>query len=1020
MNKQKLEKILIIALCFILLAGVGVLAFLLVQKFNSMETIAKEEHKYQADYTGVSAYEHDADIHIDGVLDETVWENKKWYTDAMLDDVDGELPTLAVTGFCTEYGIYLASTVDDENLLNDNQMSIKKNSYWDFYVTADNVGEEQSADALYTTRFVIDMLGYVLSENPFVETAVVVDGELNSAETKGATLEMFIPWSTVEGIDTEKGIPTEFRLLPNYSFFVDGEDVSTLIGGGIGTYLTWDYYRFNQDGYMTADREGAIVGDAKSGYAKTGNWDVSKEEEGIVRASHGTKAHYIYFTEEYGSNYIVETTIVPIQTLNKDPWPKAGIHFLNKDNKYHTVFLDMRESELVKSVNGTKNFGKYMLVTLDNYESSWNQVSLSKHNSDNVNASKREGVKLTVIKYGSKFFYFVDGKFVTSEEKEFMDGDVFPGFHSLSADVIYKNYSCKKIDKEEVQSILNKQKVYFIDAEATNTGGTVKTSIVSAKPGDDCEVTITSRSGYEVSSILVNGKEKIQDARKNAKDGIYTISNINRNYDIQVTFTKNGKYDITGILQNVPANSAAQVVVTGVTNKIFRCETDIVKNNKFKVSVPEGKYQVAVVVEGYTELKQQVTINKDKEIKFNFKVSEFLDTVEVNNKTVNSNKKNWNLSNEVYGKISTSYELDGNDKPLYFNTSAQNFALETTIKYTTDFKSGIEYQPDGIAGFHFSDGTNTAWIAVNKTGVVVTNWKRYSNLVNYSVLTYPEKRPVKFAIAKLDNDVYIYMDDRLVSKIKWSDIAPKISADSKVAIGFWMSTKKPVDIEFSDYKVHIGYTAANDYVKSHVTKDVIISGNPDFAKELNINGKVITSVTDKWNVTDVSKGIITATEAAKMQPLYFAKHGSTVAIETTIEYTTDFKDGVEYQPDLMGGFIFTDGTNTGYIMARQKGLVYTGYTTVNDLIDHAVLMSKDKVSVKFAVVLKDNYIYAFINDEYVFKTKVSSVVPNVADNADLAFGLSMIAAKKADIKFSNIRIFTYGPTVDTYLENRKN
>mgnify|MGYP000908393844 CR=1 FL=1 len=130
--------------------------------------------------------------------------------------------------------------------------------------------------------------------------------------------------------------------------------------------------------------------------------------------------------------------------------------------------------------------------------------------------------------------------------------------------------------------------------------------------------------------------------------------------------------------------------------------------------------------------------------------------------------------------------------PLCFAKVGRDFVVEATISYTTDFKDGGSYQTDLMGGFAFSDGNNTNWIVAKTTGYVSTGWKYSTGLIDYEILTYPKKRPVKFAVAKRGEDLYIYFDNVFAKKVKWSEVAPDISANSEVAIGLIMIADKPI------------------------------------------------------------------------------------------------------------------------------------------------------------------------------------------------------------------------------------
>lgn len=1020
MDKKKKHKIILGAILgILLLTAVIVLAIVFA---STKEVIADAENKYSPDYNSFCTYEQNPNITIDGVLDETEWEGKTWFKNTYLANTTGTMPVLTVTGFPTEQGVYIASIVYDTNLVNNGQKAPATNSTWELYVTACDTDETAINDKIYQKHFEVDMRGDIYGEIKNVDRAIVVDGELNNAPTTSATLEMFVPWAVLE-VDTSKGIPKTFGMITSYRAVLEGNS-STSQMAPVNSSISKikDYYYFDLNGYTNGDREGSILGDNKFGYSKTANWDISKEADGIVQSSVGTEHHKIFFSEEYGSNFIVEATIIPVGDT-ENSYPKVGAFFGGTDGGYHTVFLDYGGKDgLVDGKNGTKNFADYSLVTLNNVDSSWSQKTISGYDKTRVSAaSAKEGVKFTVIKLGGKFYYFADGKFLTSQELKFMDKDVVPGFYSLGANAIIKDYSCEEITANDVAEYLNSKGVYTVAANVKGAGGTAKTSTIAVKKGGNYDVTITTKTGYEVKSILVNGVDKLSDAKKNAVEGVYTISGVKANQDINITFDKVSGYKLSGTITNGKGGIDAKLVITGVNNKVLRYEIEAGGKKGYSADLPTGTYQVYVEADGYKSAVSTIKLNKDTTKNFALTTSGFPEKVEVNGKTLNSSLGKWDLSNEYLGKVATSYAKGGKISPLYFPNTGSDFVLEATISYTTSFQGGIDYQSDLMGGFVFNDGTNSAWIMARGTGVVYTGWKYVNNLIDYNSLSYPDAKSVQFAIAKVGDQVNLYFNGELATVMDWAKIAPKINSKSKVALGLYMVADKTADIEFGNYSVKTGTAAATSYINSHELKDKTLAANPLFSEVLTVNGTKIKSLLSRWDLTNVGNNVVSGSYAmgSKTKPLYFTAHGNTALMTTTIEYTTEFKVGETYQPDLMGGFTFSDGKNTGFIVACKKGITYTGWKQEQGLIDEAVLTYPEKRSVEMTIALRNGYMYVFMDGEYVAKKNVSKIVAGATASTDLAIGLYMVADRTADIRFSNTSITTDVSSVDTYISEHR-
>ncbi len=1023
MDKKKKIIIIVSSVLAALAVVAGVIALVWV---FSQEHIVKAEYEYEEEYHSFCTYPHDENIAIDGALDEACWQNKNWFTNTFLSNTGGNLPVLDMTSYIDHYGIYIAAVAEDTNIISDGQRNKTLNSNFELYITVENVGEELPSDYVNTIVFNIDMNGDLGSRITNVDRAVVVDGEINSGQTKSATLEMFIPWESLN-IDKTKGIPDKFYCCPSYLASLAGSTLTSVMKPVWFPYqYSKDSYIFNADGYTLVDREGAVVGDSKFGHAKTANWDISQEADGIIRSSIGSENHKIFFTEEYGKNFIVETTMIPVKDLNNDA-PKAGIFFQMPTGMYNSVFLDMREDYLTAGKNGTKNFKTLRVAALD-YEDAWNMEYCDDEMYENPKASSKEGTKLTVIKYGPQYWVFIDDKFVTTLDYYFMDAEVIPGLYSLGGDVIYKDYSCKAIDAQDLEEYVHEKGLYFVKAQIGSAGGEVSTSEFSVAKGGSYDIEIISNTGYEVSSVLINGVEKINDVKKNGTGGTYTVSNVKADQEIKVSFQKCEGSKFTGQVKAGENYIGATVEVRGITNKALLYKVNAAGEKGFSVMLPNGKYEVTCVAEGYQKAVKTITIKGEASAVYEVIPSEFAESIELNEKTVKSSMSVWDTEDEHLKKVSTSYSAGGKTKPLYFNKTAKDFVVETTIDYTTQFKGGVDYQPDLMGGFAFNDGTNNGYIMVRQSGLVYTDWKKLDGLLDYKALAYPDKVTANFAIAKKGDTVYAYLEDRLVATIAWSDIVPNVKADTEVAIGLYMLADKTADIQFSNYNLQTGTGSASSYIANMAKKATIstpLNGSAMFADRVAVKGGQLVSCPEYWNLSDMANGNIMGSHAlgTKAKPLYFNAHGSSILVQANIAYTTVFEQGKEYQWDLFGGFMLSDGKHQGWVTANQTGITFTDWIKDKELVDENVLVADAKSpnpkSVKMTMAVIDEYVYVYFDDTLIWKQRLEVVVPNVEKNADLAVALYMLTDKPADIKFSNISITTDKGAVVNYMNTHK-
>lgn len=1018
------KKVIIIAVAAVLVLGIaaGILIPLLLRDkqpadnsfFGSVDDAGGLQ---DMDYDSFTMFEGDPSMKIDGELDEPQWQGKAYFRNTYLSNTSGALPTLRFTAFPTEWGVYIGSEVTDTNIVNDGQRSGKTNTMWVMYIGAFDVDETPSQNQLYSIYTRVDMRADLYGKNPNIDRAVKVEGEINSGATTGATLEMFVPWQVL-GVDPSKGIPKEVFIRPTYSARLPGEDTMTEMLFTLNSIRSLlDYVRFDEDGYTQADREGAVLGDNKFGYAKSPNWDVSREAEGVVESSIGEEYHRIYFSREYGDNFLVEATLVPVGSLNNNG-PMAGILFENAMGKYHTVFLILGgRNGLVPGKNGTKNFPNYRLDTLNNSTGGWHQVAVSGYDTSRVvPATAKEGTTLTVLKSGENFYYFIDGIYMASERQTFLDGDVFPGFYSLGCDVIYKDYSCKTLDDAGIRSYLKSKGVYTVDVETSGSGGTVVPSKIALRPGENYDLKFTVQTGTQITGLTVNGRSVLADAKANAKSGVYTVRGVTSDQKVKVTFSSVSGATLSGSVTASGKGVPAKVILEGVSDKLLRYEVDTDGSGGYSLALPRGSYNMVVSATGYKGVRSSVTVSGNTKKNFALTPSDFPQSVRAAFGTVNSSLSAWDLTDESSGRVRTSHPA-GKAAPLYFSSTAADFVVETTVAYVTEFEPNVQYQPDVLAGFQFSDGKNTGWVVADRTGYGWTGWKFNQGIVD-ARLTTPDPKPVTFALCKIGNDVCVYIDGNLVGQHVFNDLCPGVGG-GRLAVGLYFYADYASDAEYSGYYMKTGSAAAKAYIDAHKPHTVPNASNPLFADNVLVNGKMLNSSLSSWDLSALPSNVASTSYALKGKnaPLYFNGTGNAALLSARIEYTTAFTGAEsQYQPDLMGGFILNTGDANGWVWACSHGLCYTGWKYKQDIFpNYNVLHYPDKKAVTLTLALRNGVINVYFNGALGATFSVSNIVAGANSSTQFAFALTMLADKTADVRFSEISASFDPSTVDGFI-----
>ena len=1019
MKKRQLA--ILIAIAAVLAASSIILCVFLLTR----ENIARAENQYEEDYSSYSIHKCDDFMNIDGVLDEEQWQDMEWLhnTGFGMDDP----VSYDVTAFPTSKGAYVAFKVEDSNIVYNGEKNMSNNT--NFYLRVAGYQDETMFGSLnhYRKGSRINVGCYA---SPFTDfdRAIVVDGEVNSGKTKGAVLETFFSWESL-GIDTSKGIPTQVGVLPIYLAMLPGQESLTLIDstGVESTYNSGYAFMFDESGYLGTDKDGAVVGCAVNGHTRTPGWDLSKEQEGIVEAYTPSDKEFLYFKNMYAKNMIVETTLIPTSNcLEHAKTTRAGIAFVNSGGVYGSVCAVMREDKECSYDTGV--FSEVCLFTSVPSSETINTI----HDETRYkNTNTQPGVKLTVIKYGDTYISFMDGNFMGVQVMQSCAGEVYPALYSCATGAIFKDYSCKEITEADMLKYLNDHNVYQVKTQLASGGGRVEASQNYVAKGSSVDVSIVTNKGYVLESVKINDKEKMSSLKKSAEDGTFTLDDISRNYDVNVKFAKHtGTNSKLTVLATSETNLSAELIVTLKSNGLIVYKNNIRTNENMTIEFPPGTYHVKIKAEGYVIYKTQVNLNKDKTMKAALQASAFPEKVTVNGKTLPSNRKMYDFTKEADGKVSTSYASGSKLRPLYFNKTAKDFVVTATINYTTDFIDGIDYQKDLMGGFYLHDGTNFAWIAAWRNGLAYRGLQKSSSrlkdLASIDYLLYPEPVSVEFTMVKSGAKVYLYFNDALIKEMNYTELGPDLDPNKEVAIGLTMLADKTADIQFSNYSLQTGEAAVKKFFEAHKVgsvKSKKLSANPLFAEYNMLGVKNYQSALNSFNVfADKVTGSYAMGSPKKNLWLYSEQGSTTALVSAKIRYSSDFKEGIDYQPDLFAGFSLASESNYGWIMAVQRGTHVTGSMRDESLVKDYVLLwngTDTPKDVTLTLAVQDRYIYVYFDGVLVKRYMKSAIVEGADQNTKLIFGLRMNSDKEADFEYSEITYTEDAKKVSEYISTHK-
>ena len=552
--------------------------------------------------------ENDPDMLIDGQLTESIYDVVSWLEFSYASNVDGNLPKVYLTGFTTGCGVYIASKAYDTNVRYGGgfyeQIVPAGSTGWAFSVAIDKKKEKPSRFRNNWFNYMLDCMGNARSDKR-ARHCSFIKGEVNGGATEYVSCEIFFPWSEIGFAEEER--PSDFGIMPNYFGCFPGATNTTKfeLQPSMGTDRTENYYRFgNYDGvlgYKNSETGNKTFGNARSGYPMTPLWDPSRESENTVECVGGSY-NVVYFKDAYAEDFIVSTKMIPKAAID-DPYPKAGIYMMTTEGWYYAAILDTQPAWITSGADNENTLSQFQIYTLTNNNPNRWELKRFGSNVPNENPTSDCGVAFTMIKRGARFYYFVNGKYMGAEEADStFSGKVFAGFYSLAMDVVFTDCEYESIDDATARSILNERGVYDVKAETGSAGGSVGVSDFQAKQGGSIVIDFSCKSGFALSSVLINGEESIDSVKENSEDGEYRIDNIDRNVNVKAYFTRvEDGVKITGNVKDESTGEgvSATVILIGADDSslVYRLPSNAVKG--WTCECPKGRYYVYCTVSGY-------------------------------------------------------------------------------------------------------------------------------------------------------------------------------------------------------------------------------------------------------------------------------------------------------------------------------------------------------------------------------------------------------------------------------------
>lgn len=665
--------------------------------------------------------EPNADMDIDGYLDEAVWNTGTVFTHTEAG------VTIAVRSFYDASGMYFGMTSSDGSVVYTQPYGLEKQTNSGFVLSILSEGDVDRIN-----RFSV---GFDAKNTPRAyglynyRSFTTVQGEVNSGRTQGMTTEVFVPWENIAlDVTDEADVPDTIRVAVRYNVVAGQGSSGTWIYPGLSNDTNYGkFYVFDADGYADPDEPQYLLGDAADGYAKSADFDYSRADEGIY-GSHNSddrsiKPNYknIFLRNAYAENFVFTVKIVPdlvngSAALGGESAPAAyiigqssyGMQGFGIDLKAASVAADairIRENSYVSRIWTTTADASAVTVEGHGYDVS-------------------DGVPLTLIKEGGVYYYVLgtpeDGRLVGYTDNVIHAGSACPGLLTFNAavdftNIRYRAYGTGDADQAAFDAVFDALGIRRVTATATG-GGRVTVDPLAVTDGGSVDVTFTAAGGaYEMAHFYVNDADVIADVRENAANGVYTIDNVTEDLDVRVEYAG---ADTSAVTMNFTTSDGGRYDLVTVyaeheTDK-SKYYTFMTSNTSLPVTLPKGAYNLRIEAGGYLTTFAQTDASADGTLDVPLTKAAFGGTVTVNGRTLTS-ASDWDLSDNYLDTIYRPMTSPQNNTVWMAEAASGDFTL------TADFTVTDATDPDPNGAFMISDGSTNYAIFMLHNGVRIIN-----------------------------------------------------------------------------------------------------------------------------------------------------------------------------------------------------------------------------------------------------------------------------------------------------------
>ena len=889
-----------------------------------------EKTDYDWKYEKEFVDEHDADMTIDGDLSEARWQDRQYLTHVQ----DGV--AVNYTTIFTEKGLYIGAKAQDPDMkwsarfnFSSTNSNPANSAFW-FNIKGSDV---QDGHAMRAFNFFVDAFDSASRNQTRFEAKAKTNGDIMKFEATEMTAELFVSWDALN-IDTTDGLPEFVRIIPYY------RHVKNVADAGENKWITpifiygnpgWDYgltydenlhqnwYRpiagmkFGSAGYINADKPGAVVGDAANGYSKSSGWDLTRIDEGVVKAE-GPDEQAIFFKSINSSKYMVSAKMKMLGGAThagnwKDQYPSAGLISMRDETESIAFYVHGRSI-----LDGAASWNFH---TLDKY-TGWNDVGEGNYAKPEGFNPATDRIELKCIQYDENLFYFINNELVLIKRVDWIKDGACPGLYGLSAEVEFSDFQAADYtDNTDALKAIISEYAYNVSVTAGD-GGFVTVDKTALRKGDSLTVTVTPNAGFVLSSFKVNGVDRYDYVVNNLAAGKVTFADIEADSAIEATFARlSGGVRVTGkISAEGRAVTTSLLTLTSPADKRVFYTAAPTSNGSFNFTLSpagtyvvgektitlDGNYVLNIKTAGYRDRTIEITVNADdKSVRVpdvELEKNVVGGSVTIGGRTFDSSVNTWDMSGEADSVI---YAENGSNGSLAYFTdkTGKDAVIDFTIGNKTEITEDGKYEAEPCMGVSLTDGSNRFEIFVFNEGLRISPkgwWNgggeayNVSVPVSYSLRAKENPETLTFRLVRSGEVVAMLFKDGDDYVEIWR--ARNATFEKMSAYAFTVCQSQPCRLEFSNYSIKLG-DEVQDYIET-VLYETVTLGEYDTTKGTatiggTTNGKI--KYGDKFTVTIDSDKTAIVTYGDKAEIIAGGGEVSFTAIHSG-EVTVSFADSL--------------------------------------------------------------------------------------------------------------------------------